>query len=77
MNGGARRTMVDDSALGCTSTSCSNAAMMILARCLSRRGSLSTQLATSLRHVNFRAEWRFQKGKCSPADARDDDDVKF
>ena len=51
-------TIVDDNELGCTSTSLWKAAMMILCRCLSSSGSLSTQCATSLRvlyvtHRNF------------------------
>jgi hypothetical protein len=41
-------TIVEERALGCTSTALSNAAMMILWLCLDSSGSLPTQCATSL-----------------------------
>jgi hypothetical protein len=49
--------------------------MMIFARCLSSRASLSTQRATSLQKVSRIA---VQKRKnVTPANARDDDDIEF
>ncbi len=84
-------TIVDDRALGCTSTALSNAAMMILWLCLDSSGSLPTQCATSLqeRQRDGRPQMRWMVAQTmrlkdeprwwasAPADAGDDDDVEL